>query len=352
MAIYEQTGRMTYVDKIGDRHVLYPITKKECVDGLLNIEQSIGDINNLETNDKSSIVSAINEAARSVGSITNEQIFDAVSDWMEQNPFDFSEIEGYVQRAEDAATRAEEAATRAEEAADRAERLITGPNKFYSDSITESANVPYFTRDMLSPSTGCVEIGDWVIYGGDAYVVTAVSGNIINVDINSPLDPDSTLAGQVEKAEAAALRAEEAALRSENAAGNTGGGVPDGVSVFYTSEEPEQPNFPFDPFLVAPDGKTIEAGDWLVTPSGKVYVVDFIDSEGVTATYDETLRVESGVYATLNIDKEFTREPETLGGKDICAASELLYYDYGTEDLVPGVSPLETGKLYFVFEVI
>ena len=39
--------------------------------------------------------------------------------------------------------------------------------------------------------------------------------------------------------------------------------------------------------------------------------------------------------------------PNNLTPHDIGAAPE---YEYGTEDLVEGSSPLETGKLYFVYE--
>lgn len=34
MAVFEHTPLMTYVDDGGGRHLLYPITRKECVDGL------------------------------------------------------------------------------------------------------------------------------------------------------------------------------------------------------------------------------------------------------------------------------------------------------------------------------
>lgn len=61
MAIIEQIGRMTYIDANGDQHILYPATKKECVEGFSAIEYFIGDSSKLNTSDKTTLVAAINE---------------------------------------------------------------------------------------------------------------------------------------------------------------------------------------------------------------------------------------------------------------------------------------------------
>lgn len=84
MELFEHIGRMTYIDALGDQHILYPVTKKECVEGLYILEKSIGDINQLETDDKSSIVAAINEA-RSTGSSNNTvDVQEAINNALEQ----------------------------------------------------------------------------------------------------------------------------------------------------------------------------------------------------------------------------------------------------------------------------
>lgn len=61
MEIIEQMGRMTYIDSNGDQHILYPTTKKECVEGFPAIECFIGDSSKLNTSDKTTLVAAINE---------------------------------------------------------------------------------------------------------------------------------------------------------------------------------------------------------------------------------------------------------------------------------------------------
>lgn len=79
MAIHKRMGQMTYIDDAGDQHILYPITKKECVEGLPNLEISVGDLSKLETNEKSSLVAAINEA-RTSGSSDLSNVKNAINE--------------------------------------------------------------------------------------------------------------------------------------------------------------------------------------------------------------------------------------------------------------------------------
>ena len=44
MATYEKKGRMTYKDENGDLYILYPATKKECVEGITEIEDQISQL--------------------------------------------------------------------------------------------------------------------------------------------------------------------------------------------------------------------------------------------------------------------------------------------------------------------
>lgn len=73
MATYEQLGKMTYIDDIGNQHILYPVTKKECVEGLIDIEDAIGDLEELQTDIKTNLVDAINEVKTNRGDTTDIQ---------------------------------------------------------------------------------------------------------------------------------------------------------------------------------------------------------------------------------------------------------------------------------------
>lgn len=46
MAVYEHKPTMTYVDEIGDEHRIFPNTKKECVEGMEDIDDHLLDTNN------------------------------------------------------------------------------------------------------------------------------------------------------------------------------------------------------------------------------------------------------------------------------------------------------------------
>lgn len=63
--------------------------------------------------------------------------------------------------------------------------------------------------------------------------------------------------------------------------------------IFHTSEEPAYDNFLFDLSLIETNGKSILPGDWIVTPSGRVYVVNAAEDYGIEVSYDETLHVDS-----------------------------------------------------------
>lgn len=52
-------------------------------------------------------------------------------------------------------------------------------------------------------------------------------------------------------------------------------------------------------------------------------------------------------YSKKETDAKIAQSEATTDGK---LATKAPAYSYGTADLTPGVSPLETGKLYFVYE--
>ena len=101
MATYEKKGRMTYKDKNGDLYILYPATKKECVDGISEIEDElnalstsvgetkaqIGSLSDLTTDAKQNIVAAINEmVSKSNGDISEERVSQLIEEYFVENP--------------------------------------------------------------------------------------------------------------------------------------------------------------------------------------------------------------------------------------------------------------------------
>lgn len=88
MSTYIENGQMTYIDASGDMYVLHPVTKKENVIGLSSLEDSIGDMSLLSTNEKTSLVAAINEISTGGTSNVSEAISKALAEARESGDFD------------------------------------------------------------------------------------------------------------------------------------------------------------------------------------------------------------------------------------------------------------------------
>lgn len=43
MTTYETKGRMTYKDENGDNHIIYPVTKMDCIDDMPDVEKMIAE---------------------------------------------------------------------------------------------------------------------------------------------------------------------------------------------------------------------------------------------------------------------------------------------------------------------
>jgi hypothetical protein len=82
----------------------------------------------------------------------------------------------------------------------------------------------------------------------------------------------------------------------EDGASSGGNAVP----VYYTTNDAQVEIMVFDPSEIETNGKTINVGDWIVTPSGKVYVVTFVEDYGIEANYDATL--DPGSNSGGNVD--------------------------------------------------
>lgn len=108
--------------------------------------------------------------------------------------------------------------------------------------------------------------------------------------------------------------------------------------VFYTSEESDSDYFLFDLSLIEASGKTILPGDWIVTPSGKVYVVNVAEEYGIEASYDDALNVDSFVAVDLgltgtSVGKTIKIAAVDDNGKPTAWKAVDLVYSDGSVDL-------------------
>jgi hypothetical protein len=100
------------------------------------------------------------------------------------------------------------------------------------------------------------------------------------------------------------------------------------VPVYYTTEEATvDEGFPFDPYQIETNGKTINVGDWIVTPSGKVFVVVGVSAGMIDANYDETLSVEAPCVKTVNGVK-----PDASGNVEITIPDSGGNVDFRTDE--------------------
>ena len=111
MATYETKGRLTYKDENSDNHIIYPVTKIDCIEDMPDIEKEVAESvaayledNPVETPDITEQVERA-EAAATAAEAAKESVSTSVN-----------LAGGYASSASSSATRAEEAATRAEEA--------------------------------------------------------------------------------------------------------------------------------------------------------------------------------------------------------------------------------------------
>ncbi len=108
--------------------------------------------------------------------------------------------------------------------------------------------------------------------------------------------------------------------------------------IFHTSEEPAYDNFLFDLSLIETNGKSILPGDWIVTPSGRVYVVTAAEDYGIEVSYDETLHLDSsgGVDLGLtgaSVGKTIKIAAVDENGKPTAWEAVDLVYSNGSVDL-------------------
>lgn len=387
MAIFEQLGRMTYIDAVGDQHILYPVTKKECVEGLSSIEDAIGDFQKLETIDKSSLVAAINEA-RSFGGGNIETIQQELNKALEEaklsGDFDGRGIVSIVRTAGNGAAGSVDTYT------------IT-----YTDDTTSTFNVYNGANGIGEGSGSSGENGATFIpsidssgnlsWSNDKGLPNPDTINIIgkdgytpqkNIDYfdgekgNDGFSPTIT-ATEIDGGHEITISNKDgsqtiAILHGKDGAGKDGKDGANGVSCTHA----------WDGTVLSVTSASGTSSANLVGQAGRdgddgVSIVDV--SQTTTSSEDDgtnvvTVSLSNGQKFTFNIKNGSTGSTggpgspgsnATINGVNTLTLNTGIglassqsgntmtistNYDYGTTDLVAGSSSLETGKLYFVYE--
>ena len=99
--------------------------------------------------------------------------------------------------------------------------------------------------------------------------------------------------------------------------------------------------------LRTPEMYVVKIGDLILDKDGYLYQIDSLNNEYCVAAYCGTQVVAYGMSAyKLAVEHGFEGSEEEW----LNSLKGIPVYSYGTDDLTPGVSPLETGKMYFVYE--
>ena len=105
--------------------------------------------------------------------------------------------------------------------------------------------------------------------------------------------------------------------------------------------------FPYDK-LRMPEFYVVKVGDLILDKEGYLYHIESLDNEYCVATYCDTQVVAYGMSAyKLAVENGFKGSEEDW----LNSLKGIPSYSYGdlTTDLTPGESPLETGKMHFVY---
>lgn len=386
MAIFEQLGRMTYIDAIGDQHILYPVTKKECVEGLSSIEDAIGDIQKLETIDKSSLVAAINEA-RSFGGGNIETIQQELNKALEEaklsGDFDGRGIVSVVRTGGNgAAGTTDEYTITYTDGTTSKFNIYNGANGVGDSSAGESGEngatfTPFLDSEgnlSWSNDKGFANPSTINIKGQDGYTPQK------NIDYFDGKDGENGFSPVISSKEVSG--GHEITILNESGShsivildGVNGSDGKDGVDGISCSHS-------WDGTTLTITSASGTSSANLVGQAGRdgddgVSIVDV--SQTTTSSEDDgtnvvTVSLSNGQKFTFNVKNGSTGSTggtgnpgsnATINGVNTLtlntgaglASSQSgntmiisANYDYGTTDLVSGSSSLETGKLYFVYE--
>ena len=383
MAILEQLGRMTYVDALGDQHILYPFTKKSCVEGLDSIEESIGEISELKTENKTNLVSAINEISNNGGSNIQESINRALESAKLSGDFDGRGIISVIRTGGNGAAGTVDTYTITySDDTTSVFNVYNGANGVGDGSGNESGeNGATFTpfvdaagnlswsndKGLANPDTINIRGSDGyspvkgVDYtdGADGYSPTVSTKEVANGYEITIVDKDSSQTivvnngqdgGKGDKGDngvscthswdGTVLNITSASGTSSvdlvGRTGESGVGI-ESVEQTTISEEDNGVNV-ITITLSNGESFTINIRNGSKGNTGDV------GGRGETGPSGENATINGVTTLTLNTGNGIS---QTQTGNVMTISAN---YDYGTTDLSAGSSPLETGRLYYVYE--
>lgn len=389
MAIFEQLGRMTYIDAVGNQHILYPVTKKECVEGLFSIEDAIGDIQKLETIDKSSLVAAINEA-RSFGGGNIETIQQELNKALEEaklsGDFDGRGIVSVVRTGGNgAAGTTDEYTITYTDGTTSKFNIYNGANGVGDSSAGESGeNGATFTpfldsegnlswsndKGLANPSTINIKgqdgytpqknidyfdgkdgengfspvISSKEVSGGHEITILNESGShsiviLDGVDGSDGKDGVDGISCSHSWDGTTLTITSASGTSSANLVGQAGRDGDDGVSIVDVSQTTTSSE---------DDGTNVVT---ISLSNGESFSIN-IKNGSKGAQGGDGNKGDPGLDATINGVNTLTLNtgPGLKSKQDGNMMTISANYEYGQEDLEAGVSALETGKLYFVYE--
>lgn len=259
MATIEQNGLMIFKDQKGNKTILYPVTKKDNVDGMENIDAHIVDKNNPHN-------------------VTADQIKRA----------DGQTVEEAISANGAAAEAAQRTADEAKDAADSAQQVANGAATVAAEAKTAAENATTVSNEAKSMSSGAVtsaneakkDAADAVSAANSAKSVADSAAETANDAALNASNAQTSADSAMQKAEEALSTAEEAKKEIESNAG--------GCSITITFDE----GFLGKAFSVT-DGNGDDHGgvvptDLVATVSVKncnsLYTITAIADNGVTYT--------------------------------------------------------------------
>lgn len=382
MAIFEQLGQMTYIDAIGDQHILYPFTKKECVEGLFKIEDSIGNLNELETDNKSNLVEAINEARGTGGNSVpdiQEAINIALTEAKQSGEFDgrgivsivrtsgtgaAGTVDTYTITYTDDSTSTFNVYNGANGSSGESGPSVSGENgATFTPHVDSDGNLSWSNdKGLANPATVNIK-GYTPVKGKDYFDGKDGKDGDNGKDGYTPQKGVDYFDGEDGKDGKDGYSPKKGVDYFDGADGVDGISVThkwDGTTLSVTSASGTT-----SANLVGPSGadgvgiasvkqtttSTTDGGDNIITVTFTNNQTDTFSikngskgSNGNTGAPGSNATI-NGVN-TLTLDTGTGLSKSQVGNKMTISAN----YEYGTTDLTAGSSHLETGKLYFVYE--
>lgn len=317
------------------------------------LQVMIGDLSQLATEDKTNLVAAINALAAGMGSdVSAEEVQQIVEEYLAANPpaDGASPVVSAERFADESTGESGVEVTIIPVVSDgedapvmETQRIYDGKNGargysvFYTQTEAGDAGEVYFEKDLVDLPAGITEAkpGDMLLTADgkvysvtELYVTTTSGSGVFTTSYIAQFAAD--LKGQDGAAGAQGTQGEKGDTGPQGPAGadgksptitleETDSGVlidvtnPDGsvatalvrhgedggkngLSLYFTAEEPTiDEGYPFDPGQIASGGRTLQVGDMLLTPSGKVFTVNGVSEGMIDAVYTAVLQSSGAV---------------------------------------------------------